>query len=80
MAKRKIIQVIPGQVDLLMPAGDQVCRVAIFALCDDGTLWAYDLEDAGWYEVLPVPQDVATRMSSGVRRSIPSKERIRFEP
>lgn len=57
MTQRKVIQIATMPESRFKASGDVSVTAAIYALCDDGTMWAISYDEWNdWREVKPIPQ------------------------
>lgn len=55
---RKIVQIAAR-------AEGEATAAMLFALCDDGTLWAMWVDGGGWKKVVSIPQDQPPAKDAG---------------
>lgn len=55
--KRKVIQIAAIPCGTATNVVSTVNEAALFALCNDGTMWVLDSTTKGWEPFKPIPQD-----------------------
>lgn len=60
---RKIIQISSCGVENTMSTQ---CNLLVFALCNDGTVWASRNGDSSWESLPAIPQDIAAEIGKGM--------------